>query len=187
MVPFDQTGGPPQGQPQSLRPPMPPGHMQASPSPVMQSVHHQPMNPPPYSHRASAGMPGQPPHYAPMPPPSPAQRQGSFTGAMPTSNAQFSSHPPLHQSQGPMHPMGHPGQMHHPQMSRQHSNNMGMPPIPNQHDPLMSNSSGHGRQPPPPQQQQYMSNPPPPSSGGMSGSWQSERDTPHRREMIQHM
>lgn len=193
---FDGSGGVQQGQPpQQLRPPMPPGHVQASPSGVMPPGHHQGMGGPPY-HRGSSGMQQQG-HYMP----SPSQRQSSFGGGMPPNGNQFSSHPPLHQGQGPMHPMGHPGQIqHHPQMQRQPSSSMGMPPMQGQPQHEMRN----GQRPPPPQQQQQqqygnMNNnqgPPPPQNqqpppqqqpGSVNTNWQSERDTPHRRDMIQHM
>lgn len=207
MMPFDGTGAPQQGQPgvapQMGMPPMPPGHGQPNPSPGMPPGHHQPMNaPPPYGHRNSLTMPGQPPF---MPPPSPA-RQGSFTGSMSGGSVgppQYSGHPPLHsphQSQQ-MHPsMGHPGQMQHrTSMSRHGSSGMGPQggnyPMMNQsqHDHSMRGSSMQGsrsRQQPQ-QQQQYMGNSSSGSGGGggggLAGSWQSDSDTPHRREMIQQM
>lgn len=216
MMPFDGSGPPQQGQgvaPQ-MQMPMPPGHGQANPSPGMPPGHHQPgppMNAPgPYGHRNSLTMPGQPPF---MPPPSPA-RQGSFTGSMSGGSVgppQYSGHPPLHsphQSQGPpgppMHPsMGHQMQQHRGSMNR-HGGSSGMGPQggmhpgmmgQSQHDPMRGSSQGsHNRQqqqPPPQQQQQqqYMGNSSANSGGGgaLAGSWQSDSDTPHRREMIQQM
>jgi hypothetical protein len=204
MVPFDGQG-PQQGQPAVAPPslsrgPMPPGHGPSAPSPGGQ-MHHQAMNPPPFARRGSAsGMPGQPPF--PIPPQSPANRQGSFNN-MP-SGGQYSSHPPLHsphqQQGGPPpilpHPsIPHPSQQLHRNNSMNRQHGMGqMPPMPNQHDmraSQQSNSQGnHSRQ-------QYMGSSGGGGSGGggsggggsggLSGSWQSDKDTPHRREMIQHM
>jgi len=177
MGAFDQSGAPQQGQ-QPLRPPMPQGHVQPGASVGMQTTHA--MNPNAYAHRGNTGMPSQP--YIP---PSQAQRNGSFTaGSMHPNGTHFSSHPPLHQNAAPMHPMN---QMHHPQMGRQHSNMQAMP-MPG-HD--MRNAGPMHRQPQG-QPQQYMnqqpSHPPPQQQQqSMNGSWQSERDTPHRRDMIHHM
>lgn len=186
MVPFDGAG-PPQQQPgvapQPIpRPPMPPGHGQAAPSPVMQPHgHHQAMNA--YGHRASGSMPGQP---GPYMPPSPA-RQGSFSGSLPGPSAPYQGHAPLHsphQSQGGPPPMHPPHQMppHRPNVPRTHSGmGQGMPMQP-QHD--MRVSQGARQQ----QQQQHMGAPGGSGGGaGLSGSWQSDSDTPHRREMIQQM
>jgi hypothetical protein len=38
-----------------------------------------------------------------------------------------------------------------------------------------------------PGQQQQVSSGRGGNGGGMNGKWQTDRDTPHRREMIQHM
>ena len=188
MVPFDgngpQQGQPSVAQPPLPRPPMPPGQ-HGVPSQGMPPGHHQQMNPPPYGHRNSGGMPGQP-HY--MPPQSPANARQTSFGSMPGNGGQYSSHPPLHsphQQQGgpppmPPHPnMAHPQQMHRSNsLSRQHSANMGQAmPMPGQHEQRMSSNSqgSHNRQ------QQYM------GSSSAAGNWQSDKDTPHRRDMIQHM
>lgn len=74
-------------------------------------------------------------------------------------------------------------QQHHvdPMRSSQHSQG-GMPRQFMQQPPQQQQQIP---QQPPPQQQQH-SRPPPPSANS-SGTWQSERDTPHRREMIQQM
>lgn len=183
MVPFDGSGGPQQGQPGMPMPPMPPGHSQSTPSPVMQPGHHQPMNAPPYGHRNSLGMQGQPPFM-----PSPA-RQGSFTGGMQGGN-QYSGHPPLHsphqsQSVPPMgHPMPHPQQMQHRTSMTRPMPGMGMQPMPNHHDSMRNSSQGsHNRQ----SQHYNMGNANNSSAPSLSGGWQSDNDTPHRREMIQQM
>jgi hypothetical protein len=192
MVPFDGQG-PQQGQPAVAPPPlsrggpMPPGHGPPGPSPGGQ-MHHQNMHPPHFSRRDSSGgmPPGQPPF--PIQPQSPAARHGNFNN-MPPNGGQYSSHPPLHsphqQQGGPPpilpHPsIPHPSQQLHRNNSMNRQHGMGqMPPMANQHEMRASSSQGnHSRQ-------QYMS-----SSGGsagLSGSWQSDKDTPHRREMIQHM
>jgi len=208
MVPFDGQG-PQQGQPSVAPPPlqrgpMPPGHGPAAPSPGGQ-MHHQPMNPPPFARRTSGGtMPGQPPF--PIPQQSPASRQPSFSN-MPNGGGgggpQYSSHPPLHsphqqqeqqqqqQQGGPPPILPHPSIPHPSQqlnrnnsMNRQQHSMGQMPSMPNQHEQMRSSSSqgSHSRQQQ--QQQQYMASS---SSTGLGGNWQSDKDTPHRREMIQHM
>jgi hypothetical protein len=193
MVPFDGQG-PQQGQPAVAPAPlsrgtMPPGHGPPGPSPGGQ-MHHQSMHPPHFSRReSSGGMPGQPPF--PIQPQSPAsQRHGNFNN-MP-NGGQYSSHPPLHsphqQQGGPPpilpHPsIPHPSQQLHRNNSMNRQHGMGqMPPMPNQqHEMRASNSQGQGNH----NRQQYMGSSG--GSGGLSGNWQSDKDTPHRREMIQHM
>jgi E1A/CREB-binding protein len=205
MAPFDGNGGPQQGnpgvQPLQQRPPMPPGHP-GMPNQGMPPGHHRPMNPPHYTHQNSGnmgGMPGQPPPPYPMPQ-SPANgRQPSYSG-MPQNPGQYSSHPPLHSPRqhqgGPPPPQMHPNIPHpsHPQqqmhrtgsMGRSTSSSMGhaMPPM--QQDPMRgSNSQGtHSRHH---QQQQFVSTSNGMGGSGPSGNWQSDNDTPHRREMIQHI
>ncbi|CAB9517362.1 Probable histone acetyltransferase HAC-like 1 [Seminavis robusta] len=184
-------------------PPMGPGH-QTAPSPVMPPQHHhqQPMNPP-FPHpqrRHSSGMPGQ---FAPhgMPPQSPAGgRQPSF-GNMPGGHQPYGSHPPM-QSPATQQQPGHMQGMH-PNLGRRQSNSMpgshshqqmGMPMPGPQHDSMRPPSNSH--------QQQFRQNVNPMNSnmgshnsmgnpnnsGSMNSSgWQSEKDTPHRREMIQHI
>lgn len=87
-----------------------------------------------------------------------------------------------------------PGQMQH-RTSLGHS--MSVPP---QYDAMRNSQHSQGgmpprqqqpqynmqQQPPPPQQNNHQQ-PPPPNNSVMSSSWQSERDTPHRREMIQNI
>lgn len=182
MAPFDQQGGPQQGPPQVAshmqRPPphMPHGHNPGMPQ-GMPPGHHQPMNPPPH-YRGS--MPGQP-HYMPQ---SPANH------APPNGYGQYSSHPPLHSPPqgGPPHMPPH---MAHPQQM-QRTNSMGgghpgmrvmPPPHMPQHDSMRNNSQGgHNRSQPYSSATGNSS-----SSGGPGGSWQSEKDTQYRREMIHHM
>jgi hypothetical protein len=184
---------------------MPPGHGgPPGPSPGGQ-MHHQNMHPPHFQRReSSGGMPGQPPF--PIQPQSPAsQRHGNFNN-MPPNGGQYSSHPPLHsphqQQGGPPPILPHPSiphpsqQLHRNNSMNRQQHGMGqqqMPPMPNQQQQqqhemrAQSNSQQQQQQ----QQQgnhnrqQYMGSSG--GSGGLSGSWQSDKDTPHRREMIQHM
>lgn len=79
--------------------------------------------------------------------------------------------------------------MHRGSMGPSHSAmGQGMPPMQN-HDPMRPPSSQGMSMP----QQQYAQRPPhqpaqrSASSSVMGGSWQSDKDTPHRREMIHHM
>jgi hypothetical protein len=185
MLPFDASRPPQQGQPgvvPQMQQQMPPGHVEA-PSPVMPPGHHQSINPPPHGHRSAGAMPGQPPY---MQNPSPA-RQGSFTG-MP-GVVQYSSHPPMHsphQSQRgpPMHPsMQRPGQqIHRGSMVQSHAvMGQGMPPMQN-HDPMRPPSAQGNVAVPQQYRQQHQAR-----GNVMAGSWQSENDTPHRRDMIHHM
>ena len=185
------------------RGPMPPGHVQGNPSPVMPVGHQHPMNPA-YGHQhRNGGMPGQPPPYHPsgMPSQSPA-RQGNFNPMAPGGPHGYSAHPPLHsphQSGPPMHPpMQRPGQqMHRGSLGPpppHHGMGQGMPPHMQNHRDVnvMRSASSHSQgnmQRQQPQQQQYMQQTSQhlTSSNVMSGNWQSEKDTPHRREMIQHM
>jgi len=150
MVPFD--GSAPAQQQQGVapapipRPPIPPGH-QAAPASGM----HQQMNGPyPGMHRnVSGSMPGGQPYQ--MPPQSPATRHNSFSmpggpgphqGGPPQGG--YSSHPPLHSpAQQPMHPNMAP------QMHRNSSSSMGMPPSMSQQardGRMMSSSSGRNQQ-----------------------------------------
>ena len=212
MVPFDGSGAPGQqgGQggpggvapPQPMQMPMGPGGGPQGPggpgAPMgMPQGPHQHQHPSmnaggPYGHRNSLTMPGgpgQPPHFMP---PSPATRQGSFTGSMPGAY-----HPPLHSPHhqpqgGPPGGVMHPGmqqmQQHRSSFSRDHMMGQGgvMPPNmgSNQHGDMRNSSQGR--------QQSYASGGGGSSgggggSGGLNGSWQSDSDTPHRREMIQQM
>lgn len=200
MAPFDGPGGPQNGNPAVAPPPLarppplaPPGHGQHN----QMQPHHggpPPMNTHPSYHPRNPQM-GMPPYG--MPPQSPAgSRQASF-GGMHGGN-QFSNHAPLHsphQQSGGMQP-------HHMQQQQQQQ-----PPQPPQqqgmhrtgssmnrqghsmpmHEMRNSSSNSHaGRQQG--QQQHYM-NQNSGGSGGMGsgGNWQSDKDTAHRREMIQHM
>lgn len=209
-----QPGG--VGQPMQ-RGPMPPGggHV-GNPSPVGMPGGGHPMSNPAYGHQHhNGGMSGQPPPYHPsgMPSQSPA-RQGNFNpmssgGGPPQA---YSTHPPLHsphQSGPPMHPPMQRGpppqqqqQMHRGSLGppSHHGMGQGMPPHMQQHhhDPMRSVShsqqGGMPQQRQQPQQQQYMQQQQQQnvsqhstSSNVMSGNWQSDKDTPHRREMIQHM
>lgn len=199
MAPYDGSGVPQQGQPGGVgqpmqRGPMPPGHVPGNPSPVM---HQHPMNPA-YGHQhRNGGMPGQAPyHPGGMQSQSPG-RPGSFSG-MPGGAQGYGAHPSMHSPhqsvQGPPHmqpPMQRPGQQMHRGSIGPHNGGMmgqpGMPPPPNmqQHHDAMRAQGGM-----PPNQQHYMqqnSQRQPSNNNVMSGNWQSEKDTPHRREMIQHM
>ena len=204
MAPFDGSGIPPQGQPGVVgqpmqRGPMPPGHVPGNPSPVM--PHQHPMNPA-YGHQhRGGGMPGQPPyHPGSMPSQSPG-RPGSFNG-MPGGQgygAHHAMHSPHQSVQGPPHmqpPMQRPGQqMHRGSMGPQHGGMMGqtgMPPPPSmqQHHDMrvqggMPPNQQHYMQQQ--QQQQQTSQRSTSSQNVLAGNWQSESDTPHRRDMIQHM
>jgi hypothetical protein len=51
----------------------------------------------------------------------------------------------------------------------------------------MSNSMGNNMMGQPQQQQQQQQQRASMSSSGLNGNWQTDKDTPHRREMIQHM
>lgn len=209
MAPFDGSGGPQQGQPgvgqHMQRGTLPPGLMPGNPSQPMPVGHQHPMNAP-YGHRGN-GMPGQPSyHHGGMTSQSPS-RQGTFNPMPGNGQGGYSSHPPLHSPHQapPPPPQGGPP-MHHP-MARQgmhHRNPLGgpqhgapvaqgMPHLQNHHDPMRSSQHAQGGMPrqfmqqqaPPPQQPPQHHNRPP--VGNSPGTWQSERDTPHRREMIQQM
>ena len=207
MFPNDPMGNPQQHPGGVTAPPMPPppmgpGQHNSGPSPVMPPQHHQqPMNAP-FPHpqrRHSSGMPGQFPH---MPPQSPAGgRQPSF-GSMPGGHQPY-SHPPMQspatqQQPGPMPGMHHNmGRRTSNTMQSSHSHNpMGMPMPGPQHD-MMRPPSNSYQQHVPPQGVNQRGNPMNSSmsasnnsvGGSMASSsgWQSDKDTPHRREMIQHM
>lgn len=213
MAPFDASGVPQQGQPgvgqAMMRGSMPSGHVvQGNPPPTGMPMGH-PMNNPAYNHQhRSGGMPGQPPpyHNSGMPSQSPV-RQGNFGPPQ-----GYSSHPPLHSPHQPGPPQMHPPMQRVPppgqQMHRGSLGSMGPAPPPHHgvgpgmpmhmqqshHDPMRSVSSHsqgnmqQQRQPPPqqymPQQQQQQQQH---SQSMMNGNWQSEKDTQHRRDMIQHM
>ena len=199
MAPFDGSGVPPQGQPGGVgqpmqRGPMPPGHVPGNPSPVM--PHQHPMNPA-YGHQhRGGGMPGQPPyHPGGLPSQSPG-RPGNYNG-MPggqSYGAHHAMHSP-HQSvqQGPPHmqpSMQRPGQqMHRGSMGLQHGGMMGQPGMPPPANMQLHDMRAQGGMPP--NQQHFMQQPnnqrPSSSQNVMARNWQSEQDTPHRREMIQHM
>ena len=204
MAPFDgHSGVPPNGGPPGSRGMQGPGQAH-TPQHNPQGMMHAPP-PYPYQHRGSVGMPpGQPgPHG--MPPQSPAaSRQGSFNAGMHGGPGGYSGHPPLHsphQSGGmPPHPAmaqqmhaaarnGHLGGSQHSAMSQQ------MPH--NSHDAMRNASSNNSHS----RHQQYMNNSSNSGGGGggsggnnsgggsmsAGGNWQTDKDTPHRREMIQHM
>lgn len=197
MAPFDGTGAQ-QSQHSGVAPPalprapVPPGHNSA-PSPVMPPQHHQQGMNAPYPHpgmhhrQPSAGMAMGAQSF---PPQSPGSRQNSY-GAVPNGNGQHQGasqsyhnmHSPVHQ---PQHQSAHRTQMHAPQMHQQshshrsnaqhHPQHMGM-----QSRTAQSSNMNSGAMPSSDsRQQQYIST-------GLNGNWQSDKDMPHRRDMIQHM
>lgn len=162
----------------------------------------------PYGQPHHGSMQQMPPHqYGGMPSQSPANaagRQGSYGGGGPRGmhGNQFSGHPPLHSPQG-MPP--HPGMQQPLHRNSSGMSSQSMRGMPMAHDAMRSNSNnthtsrgqygmdnsasmgGSGRG-------TSMGGPPgnnnSNSSGGTSGgggNWQSDKDTPHRRDMIQHM
>lgn len=174
------------------RGPMPPSHMQGNPSSGM----GHPMGAPPYAAPNHRNMSAPQSHYhSGMPQPSPA-RQGNFNpmaAGPPPQNNGYPTHPP------PLH-SPHQQQMHMPpQRQMQHrpsigmSNGMPYEPMRQQNvrppQQFMQQQQQPPPQqpppppPPPPQQNRASQNPP----NVMAGGWQSENDTPHRREMIQRM
>jgi hypothetical protein len=195
MVPFDGTTTAQQQQssqhrgvaPSMPRPPMAPAH-HGAPSPAMPQQHHgQSMNAGyqhPNVHRQhSTGMPGQPNFSIP---PSPSSRQNSF-GGVPSGGVHYqphaqSSHHPMrspaaphqqqqgHHSMAPMH--SQPGQASHAHQS--HPQHMGVGSGQSQHPNMGSGAMQDNRQ------RNYVAT-------GMNGNWQSDKDMPHRREMIQQM
>lgn len=190
MVPFDGTSAQQQasqhGAASSMpRQPMAPGH-HGVPSPAMPPQHHgQSMNTGyqhPNIHRQhSSGMPGQPNFSIP---PSPSSRPNNFSG-MPSGGVHYQNHAPsshhpmrspaVHQQQGhhsmtQMH--AQPAQASHAHQS--HPQHMGMGSGQSQHPNMGSGSMQDSRQ------RNYV-------AAGMNGNWQSDKDTQHRREMIQQM
>lgn len=199
MAPFDGPGGPPNGQvaPPALARPPP-----MAPNQPNQGLHqHQGAGGPMNHHGGPYGHSGhsrsmQQMHYGM--PPSPAGRQ-SYGSARGMIGNQFSGHPPLH---SPHQQGGPPGMPPHPGMQMHHNSSMppqqppqppmrgtGIPMAP--HDAMRSSNSnnshgnrghygldgssnnnmgGSGR-----------------GGGAPAGSWQSDKDTPHRRDMIQQM
>jgi hypothetical protein len=208
MAPFDASGVPQQGQPnvaqQMMRSSMPPGHVvQGNPSSAGIPAGH-PMSNPAYNHQHRNGvMPVQPPQYhsSGMPSQSPS-RQGNFGPPQ-----GYSSHPPLHSPHQSGPPQMHPPMQRVPPPGQQmHRGSMGsMGPAPphhgmgqgmpmhmqqQQHHDQMRSVSTHsqgGMQQPRQQQQQYIQQQHNQSTGMTSGNWQSDKDTPHRRDMIQKM
>lgn len=197
MAPFDGTSAqqpqhsgvaPPVLQP----PPVPPGHQSATSPSAMppQHRHQQAMNatyPNPGMHRqASAGMGMGGPSF-PIPQQSPVGgvRQGSY-GSISNGSGHHQSgssqpfhamHSPVHQ---PQHQGAHRGQMHPPQMHQQsHSQRPNGQQHP-QHIGMQSGTSSSGAVASSDSRQQYITT-------GLKGNWQSDKDMPHRREMIQHM
>jgi hypothetical protein len=190
MVPFDGTTAQQQSSqhgvaPSMPRPPMAPGH-HGAPSPAMSQQHHgQSMNAGyqhPNIHRQhSTGMPGQP-NFSISP--SPSSRQNSF-GGMPSGGVHYQNH--AQSSHHPMRsPTAHQQQSHH-SMSQMHSQpvqashshqshpqHMGMGSGSSQHPNMGSGVMQDNRQ------RSYVAT-------GMNGNWQSDKDMPHRREMIQQM
>jgi len=138
---------------------VPPGQ----PSPVGPPQHQQMSAPyPPQGMRrqGSAGMNMGGPGFS-MPPQSP---QGNYPTVRRGSSSQFHTmHSPVHQHRNSM-------QMPHSQMpgAQQRSQHMGMQ--------QRSSSGGMSSD----SRQQYIPT-------GLNGNWQSDKDMPHRREMIQHM
>ena len=189
MVPVDGTSAQQQSSqgglaPSMSRQPMAPGH-HGVPSPAMPPQHHgQSMNAGYYPniHRQhSSGIPGQPNFSIP---PSPSSRQNSFNG-MPSGGVHYQNHtqsshhpmrsPAVHQQQGhhsmtQMH--AQPAQASHAHQS--HPQHMGMGSGPSQHPNMGSGAMQDSRQ------RSYV-------AAGMNGNWQSDKDTQHRREMIQQM
>lgn len=187
MVPFDTPGGPPQGnappQPMQRPPmPMPPHHPHHPHHP--QHPHAHPMNaPPPHAYARTQSQQGMPPYGQSMP--SPAQRPNNFN--MPNNAPGYSSHPPLHSPHqgGPPPPYG---------IQRKSSLGgsgrgvamMGSTSTSSAHEDAMRSSSSAGaHQRHYPQQQQGAQQGA--SAGMIKSSWQSDKDTPHRRDMIHHM
>jgi hypothetical protein len=187
MVPFDGTTTATQqssqhGPPSIPRPPMAPGH-HAAPSLGMSQQHHgQSMNAgyhQPSIHRQhSTGIPAQPNFSIP---PSPSTRHNSF-GGVPSGGVHYQTH-----TQPTHHPLRSPAgqqqQGHHSmQMQAQqgqnshqsHPQHMGMGSVPSQNPNMGSGVMQDNRQ------RNYIAT-------GMNGNWQSDKDMPHRREMIQQM
>ena len=182
MVPFDGTATaqqPPQSHGGMSRQAMTHGH-QGTPSPVMPHQHHQQsMNSfghPGVHRQPSAGMGGAPNFSIPQ---SPGSRQNSFGGMTGYQGHSQSTHHPMHSPAHQQHQNFHHGQMHpSAQQSHQHQSHpqhMGMGTGPTQH-PNMGSGGMDNRQ----RGGQYV-------PVGMNGNWQSDRDMPKRREMIQHM
>lgn len=196
MAPFDGTSAQqPQHSgvaPPAMHPPaVPPGH-QPAPSPSVipsQHRHQQAMNAPypnPGMHRQPSGGMGMGGPSFPIPQQSPAGvRQGSY-GSISNgsghhqsgSSQQFHAmHSPVHQ---PQHQGAHRGQMHPPQMHQQpHSQRPNGQQHP-QHVGMQSRTSGSGAMVSSDSRQQYIST-------GLNVKWQSVKDMPVRRDMIQHM
>jgi hypothetical protein len=188
MAPFDgsssqqqqsqngQLGGAPMP-----RAPMAPGGHQVPVTVMPQQQHHHPNSLGGFSHNMhrpqSAGMvPGgqfSVPQQAAV-----GSRQNSFGGVQNMSNHHQNQSYQMHnQGQSNTH---HMHQMVQQQPHQQHPQHMGMQSAPVQHGAMGSTggvpSSGGGDR-----QRQYN------MPTGMNGNWQSDRDMPHRREMIQHM
>lgn len=191
MVPFDGATGQQSSQhggvgPSMPRPPMPPGH-HGNPSPGMPQQHHgQSMNAGyqhPNMHRQhSSGMPGGPNFSIP---PSPSSRQNSF-GGVPGGGGHYQAHsqsshhqmrsPATHQQHGHhgMQMHSQPSQGSHSHQSIPQHMGMGSGGSSQQHPNMGSGGMQDNRQ------RNYIAT-------GMNGNWQSDKDMPHRREMIQQM
>lgn len=157
------------------RPPSVQGQHPSAPSPVVPPPHPQqqqmsaPYPPQGMRRQGSAGMNMGAPGF-PIPPQSP---QGSYPHR--GSATQFHSmHSPVHQQ--PQHRNQMP--MQHSQMpgGQQRPQHMGMQSRGSQGASSMGSSGGMTSD----TRQQYIPT-------GLNGNWQSDKDMPHRREMIQHM
>ena len=187
VPPFDGSAQQP---PQShgMRPPMGPGGHQGGPTPMMGHPNHpQQMNgfPHPGMHRQPSNGMGPGPNF-PIPQ-SANQRQGSY--GMPgghyqqpgqqMQNSVQQQQQQQQQQQPPQqqHPGMHPQMHHQQQQNRPQHMGPGMGPA----GPQMQNNMGSGGMQQSDNRQRFM------SSMGMNGNWQSDKDVPRRREMIQHM
>ena len=197
MAPFDGTGTQ-QSQHSGVAPPalprgsIPPGH-QSAPSPILPPQHHhqQGMN---AAYAQHSGVHRQPSTNMPMGgqsfvPQSPGTSRQASYGTIPNGSGQLQGasqayhnmHSPVHQHQGAHRNQMHVAQMHqqsHSHMSnpQHHPQHMGMQSRTAQNSNMNSGalSSTDSRQ------QQYIPT-------GLNGNWQSDKDMPHRRDMIQHV
>jgi len=180
MMPFDGATSSQQSSqhvgvaPAIPRPPMAPGH-HGAPSPVINQPHHGQMNTGfPNMHR----QPSSGPNF--QVPPSPSSRQNSF-GGVPNGSGHYQAHsqPSHHQIRSPSHQQQHNMHSMHGQGGGQgshhqtHPQHMGMSGG-SQHPNMGSSGMHENRQ----RSNNYIAT-------GMTGNWQSDKDMPHRREMIQ--
>jgi hypothetical protein len=212
--PHMQRGTLPPGlMPGNASQPMPVGHQHPMNGPYGHRGNGIPGQPP-YHH---GGIPSQSPSRQGTFNPMPGNGPGGYSSHPPLHSPHQPPPPPPPQGGPQMHhPMARQA-MHNQHRnslggSVQHGApvgmSQGMPQHMQQHhvDPMRSSQHSQGgmqrqfmQQPPPSmqqqqqqipqpqQQQQHNRPPPPPPSANSSGTWQSERDTPHRREMIQQM